>query len=552
MSALVLLVDDDVKILRLLEATLRLKEFDVFKTESAAEALQWLKAGTPDLIISDTDVPDLDGFDLFRRVRGMPAHVDVPFIFLSADGEPEDVARGLRAGADEYLRKPFAIDELLVRVVRVLEGRGGHTAAPGRGVFTGDLVDMSVPDVLRMLSVQRRTGLLRIRPAALDAVGLLHVEAGRVAHAEFGLLDAVPALFALMAHGRGRFSFDPGDRLSGDSIQGETLPLLMEGLGLIDSGSLPRIDPRSLEAVRTFSKLVNDRRRRTVEESHGHHHPLRLERGRPPATFTGSGAPEELESTEFQETQVLMVLPEEHDLPTVLDSEEEEEEDDAVLNTADFAPAFLTGEIEAFEDAARGDRGWDVPTERFEAPRQRRAPDPASLTHGQILIVADSDEDAPDVESDADEVADDEQFGVALIDDTMVDVDLNSLLSPQGSGSASRDVMGFYEGIKTVAQDALGASSIQLGTRTGRVIASSIPELTRRDTVAAFSSQAIMFAAEAPDGTSFASLDAGDLHVVVLEVDHLRVLTLLFGSKPDPAVCVGVLGKHLEEYRATR
>jgi len=536
-SALVLLVDDDVKILRLLEATLRLKDFGLAKCETAAEALWWLKKGTPDLIISDTDVPDLDGFDLFRRVRGMPAHVDVPFIFLSADGEPEDVARGLRAGADEYLRKPFAIDELLVRVVRVLEVKSGSVQHARPTVFSGSLADMSVPDLLRMLSVQRQTGLLEVTPANLAVVGLLQVVDGRVTNAEFGLLDAVPALFALMAYERGRFSFDPDSSLGGDSIGDETLPLLMEGLGLIDSGMLPRIDPRNLEAVRTFCKLVNDHRRAPVLESVGSGEPLRLEEGREPGQLSDVAGGGPLETGEFQETQRLAVLTGELEMPTIVDSDEGF---DVGLSTADFAPGFLTGEIEALEDEARGVRRSEAPTERVEAPRE---PPPEPELTGQILIVAGGDDD------DDDDFEDFEEFGVALVDDTIAEGNVRDLLQPRGP---SPDVMGFYETIKGAAKELLGAVSIQLGTRQGRVIASSIPEITRRDTVAQFSSQAIMFAAEAPDGTSFASLDAGDLHVVVLEVDHLRVLTLLFQSKPDPTACVSALSPYLEEYRAAR
>ena len=526
MTSLVLLVDDDIKILRLLEATLRLKDFDVVKSETAAEALQWLKTGRPDLIISDTDVPDLDGFDLFRRVRGMPSHVDVPFIFLSAEGEPEDVARGLRAGADEYLRKPFAIDELLARVMRVLQRATGPAAEPP--VFSGDLADMNVPDLLRMLSVQRRTGLLRVEPRDVGAVGLLQVDEGHLSHAEFGLLDGVPALFAVLGHSEGSFSFDPDSRLSGDTVSGDTLPLLMEGLGLVDSGQLRRIDPRSLEATRTFRALVGKQRRRAVDASLGESNPLRLQDGRRPGVFAGAVGLDSLDSAEFHVTQRLAPLSDDVGLPTVLD----DEEDDVGLNTADFAPAFLTGELEAIEDEVTGRRGWEQETERFAAPRR---PDPSELT-GQILIVADEDE----------------EYAVALIDDTIADLDINSIMSPYTSGISGEDVMGFYEQVKGVAQRELGAASVQLGTRTGRIIASSIPEVTRRDTVAMFSSQAIMFAAEAPDGTSFAALDAGDLHVVVLEVDHLRVLTLLFGSKPEPATCIAALSPHLEEYRTAR
>lgn len=525
MTAVVLVVDEDVKVLRLLEATLRLKDFEVVKSESAAEALEWLRSGQPDLVISDTDVPDLDGFDLFRRVRGMPAHTDVPFIFLSADGEPEDVARGLRAGADEYLRKPFAIDELLVRVVRVLE-RG---AQPDRErLFSGQLIDMSLPDLLRMLSVQRSTGLLEVQPAQMEVTGLFQVTEGRLTHGEFGLLTGEPALFAALAHTRGRFVFDPTTKLAGDTIAGPTLPLLMEGLGLVDSGGLPRIDPRSIEAVRTFSRMVRERRRPAIDDSRGDENPLRLEDGRPPGVFTGSEVGT-LESVEFDETQQLRALTEELEGPTFMD------EDSVGLDSAEFAAVFLTGEIEALEAEADGRRIWEEPTERFVSPMHAPS-EPQQLT-GQILIAPPEDDD---------------ESAIALIDDTFADLDINNILNPRTSGISGEDVMEFYEAVKGTATRTLGAASVQLGTRTGRVIASSIPEVTRRDTVAQFSSQAIMFANEAPDGTSFASLDAGDLHVLVLEVDHLRVLTLLFNNKPDPVVCLDALSTDLDGVRGAR
>ena len=60
------------------------------------------------------------------------------------------------------------------------------------------------------------------------------------------------------------------------------------------------------------------------------------------------------------------------------------------------------------------------------------------------------------------------------------------------------------------------------------------------------------FASRDPDGTQFASLDAGDLHVLVVEVDHVRVLTMLFGRRPDPTQALRILRPHLEEYRGPR
>src|SRR5262249_60738227 len=101
-----LLVDGDTRSLRVLEVSLRKAGFMVTAAQSVQDALDKLVLHAPDLIISETTVPDGDGFELRRRVRVTPDWSEIPFIFLTAEAAIENKIRGLELGVDEYLTKP--------------------------------------------------------------------------------------------------------------------------------------------------------------------------------------------------------------------------------------------------------------------------------------------------------------------------------------------------------------------------------------------------------------------------------------------------------------
>ncbi|MDP7114335.1 MAG: response regulator, partial [Myxococcota bacterium] len=127
----ILLIDDDRQVLDLLEASLSLKDYRVVSHDDPAAALNYLKNTVPDLIICEVDLQRIDGFQLIHRIRESTRAAYSPFIFIGAEREPEKVARGLRMGAREFLRKPFTVDEMLVRVAKVFDAvANSRTAAP--------------------------------------------------------------------------------------------------------------------------------------------------------------------------------------------------------------------------------------------------------------------------------------------------------------------------------------------------------------------------------------------------------------------------------------
>ncbi len=119
----VLLVEDDPHTTELLAYNLSEAGFQVFTAEDGISALRKLDIVTVDLIISDVMMPEMDGFAFRERIIQDPVMREVPFIFLTAKGTPEDQIRGLGMGADEYITKPFDPEVLIARVHAVLRRR---------------------------------------------------------------------------------------------------------------------------------------------------------------------------------------------------------------------------------------------------------------------------------------------------------------------------------------------------------------------------------------------------------------------------------------------
>ncbi|WP_407343705.1 response regulator [Pengzhenrongella phosphoraccumulans] len=133
----ILLVDDDPTLLRALTINLRARHFEVEVARNGTDALH-LATSRPDVVVLDLGLPDLDGLDVVRGVRGWSA---VPIIVLSARDTESAKVDALDAGADDYITKPFGMDELLARIRAALRRATPDTTAPivETDMFTVDL-----------------------------------------------------------------------------------------------------------------------------------------------------------------------------------------------------------------------------------------------------------------------------------------------------------------------------------------------------------------------------------------------------------------------------
>jgi DNA-binding response OmpR family regulator len=125
----IMIVDDEPKIIRFIAANLKSLGFETVACQNGAEALEKVEAVDPDLILLDLMMPGMDGFEVLRRLR---TYSSVPVIMLTARSNGADKVQGLNLGADDYLTKPFSLDELFARVNAVLRRLDGRMPAPLR------------------------------------------------------------------------------------------------------------------------------------------------------------------------------------------------------------------------------------------------------------------------------------------------------------------------------------------------------------------------------------------------------------------------------------
>jgi two-component system, OmpR family, response regulator len=171
-AARVLVVDDDATIRDLLCGSLRFAGFGVVTAASGAEALRAVASERPDLILLDVMLPEGDGFEVVRRLRSAGGP-EVPVIFLTARVAVTDRLAGFETGADDYVTKPFSLDEVLARVRAVLKRT--RQSATGSRLQVADLeLDQEGHEVRRGAEV------IALTPTEYRLLRFLMVNAGRV------------------------------------------------------------------------------------------------------------------------------------------------------------------------------------------------------------------------------------------------------------------------------------------------------------------------------------------------------------------------------------
>jgi len=119
MSSLVLIVDDDAIVRESLEAILENESYRFETASNGADAIEKTLANVPDIVLLDVMMPEMDGFEVCRRIRSLPAVAEVPIIILTALDDQKSLLLGLEAGADDFLTKPFNRVELRARVATI-------------------------------------------------------------------------------------------------------------------------------------------------------------------------------------------------------------------------------------------------------------------------------------------------------------------------------------------------------------------------------------------------------------------------------------------------
>jgi len=172
-GATVLVVEDDPQIRRFLRATLPAHGYHLLEAETGGDGLTQAATRAPEVVLLDLGLPDIDGLDFIRRLREWSP---MPIIVLSARGLERDKVAALDAGADDYLTKPFGVDELLARLRVALRHRATIGAGGAAAVFTSG--DLSVDLAGHIVSVGGRE--VRLTPTEFRILAMLVRHAGKV------------------------------------------------------------------------------------------------------------------------------------------------------------------------------------------------------------------------------------------------------------------------------------------------------------------------------------------------------------------------------------
>ncbi|VXB83994.1 response regulator transcription factor [Aeromicrobium sp. 9AM] len=144
----VLVVDDEVNIAELLQMALRYEGWDIQMAHTGRKAVSAAKEFTPDAIVLDMMLPDYDGMEVLRKVRAQSP--EIPVLFLTARDSVEDRVAGLTAGGDDYVTKPFSLEEVVARLRGLMRRAGALDARPNSVITVGDLtLDEDSRDVER-------------------------------------------------------------------------------------------------------------------------------------------------------------------------------------------------------------------------------------------------------------------------------------------------------------------------------------------------------------------------------------------------------------------
>ena len=238
----VLVIDDDPWLLRAVSLKLTSRGFRVVTAGDGARALDEVRAGMPDVVITDVNMPNLNGWEFVRQFRSLPGSALVPVIFLTADASQESRVYGFRLGADDYMPKPFRFDDIASRVENALLRRAGIEAAvhppagperPGAAApLKGTLAQIGLASLLTLLDMETKSGELALSGGDGGGTGRLLLRDGRVVRAELDRPAPMrnrEAVYRLLAWSQGGFEFHAGPVEAADEIGCATPALLLEG-----------------------------------------------------------------------------------------------------------------------------------------------------------------------------------------------------------------------------------------------------------------------------------------------------------------------------------
>lgn len=205
-NPLILVADADPKNLQILRDSLEASGFSVVLAQDGPEAWDKIQAEQPDMILSEVNLPGIDGFALLEKCKESPLTAPIPIMFLTTQSDLQNRIRGLRGGVKDYMIKPLHVKEVIARVRMILRrtarSRNGENDTSRK--MAGRLEEYSVIELIENFGAERRTGILRVFNEN-NRNGEIWFRNGAVVHATFGTLKAENAVYQMLPWKTGHF-----------------------------------------------------------------------------------------------------------------------------------------------------------------------------------------------------------------------------------------------------------------------------------------------------------------------------------------------------------
>jgi CheY-like chemotaxis protein len=234
----VLVVEDNPLVLDLIRKGME-PICDLHAVSDGADALLRIIEDPPDVVISDYKMPGMDGRQLYEKLRSRDRTRGIPFIFIASRGDIEEKLRPLADGVEDFIAKPFFLNDLVRRAKKVvdrlhLEKLSKKAARPG--VLQGRLEEMGIIDLLQSLEMGQKSCKLSVVRGSEKCE--MFFEAGQCKHAKFGSTEGDEAVYKIVGWTGGEFEIDfNSTALPKTSTTRSTQGLLMEGLRLMDEAA---------------------------------------------------------------------------------------------------------------------------------------------------------------------------------------------------------------------------------------------------------------------------------------------------------------------------
>ena len=202
----ILVVDDNAYLVDILSFSLEMENYEVLKAYDGEEALKIIGDITPDLILADIMMPKMDGFELCKKTKENPDTKDIPFLFLTAKGKLDDQLKGFSLGGDDYIVKPFNLNDLLRKIAKSIEQYKEKGSAVLDVPQNGSLVEFPIIKILQTTKSNNQSVTLTV--IAANDIGKIYIKDGKIVKAETSVNKEKSALELILSWKDGKFKID--------------------------------------------------------------------------------------------------------------------------------------------------------------------------------------------------------------------------------------------------------------------------------------------------------------------------------------------------------